>query len=63
MNGNQKHIKKLLTYLMTQLKDDITYMKRVIYKTSPLRLQTLMPNMFISLVYQNILLPNKLYFA
>ena len=35
MNSNQKHIKKLLTYLMIQLKDDITYIKRIIYKTSP----------------------------
>ena len=35
MNGNRKHIKKLLTYLMTQLKDDITYIEIIIYKTSP----------------------------
>ena len=35
MNGNQKDIKKLPTYLMIQLKDDITYIKRIIYKTSP----------------------------
>ena len=35
MNVNQKDIKKLLTYLMIQLKDDITYINRIIYKTSP----------------------------
>ena len=34
MNGNQKHI-KLQTYLMTQPKDDITYIKRIIHKSSP----------------------------